>query len=44
MEPPDTKSRNQRAEIPDERRASIGLRDWPRGMPHLGIEEEKKEI
>ena len=46
VEPSDTKSRNQGATIPDERRASIGQRGWGlRGAPHSWIEErEERDI
>jgi len=35
MEPPVTVSRNQRSEIPDEWRASIGLKGMPGGVPQI---------
>jgi len=35
MEPPSTVSRNQRSKIPDERRASIGLKGMPGGVPQI---------
>jgi len=35
VEPPVTVSRNQRSEIPDEWRASIGLRGMPGGVPQI---------
>jgi hypothetical protein len=44
MEPPATKSRNQRAKIPDEWRASIGLRDGAaRGTPYLDRRKKKRK-
>jgi hypothetical protein len=43
MEPPVTVSRNQRSEIPDEPRASIGLRGGAgRGTPDIDRREEKR--
>ena len=43
MEPPVTVSRNQRSKIPDEWRASIGLRgDAGRGAPDIDRREEKR--
>jgi hypothetical protein len=43
VEPPVTVSRNQRSEIPDEPRASIGLRgDAGRGAPDVDRREEKR--
>ena len=35
MEPPSTVSRNQRSQIPDEWRASIGLKGMPGGVPQI---------
>jgi hypothetical protein len=43
VEPPVTMSRNQGSEIPDERRASIGLMGMPRGVPQMEIEERRRE-